>query len=204
MVKKILLGMFLAVVAMATTTEAAVMNFRGNLVGGTNAGTFTLDFNVADLAGGTSDGTTERLAPFISGVNLVLQTGGTQTWNSASPNNWVRFTLDSLGNDVFHTRLAFTNGVMDFTYQINSALYSGSRDIDRPNVYNFMFLAGNQVPGVPWVSRADTFTVSGFGGAGAGSTIESVPEPGSMAALAFLTSGIAGFAYRRRKAKAKR
>jgi hypothetical protein len=200
MVKKILLGMFLAVVAMATTTEAAVMNFRGVINSGTHAGAFTLDFDVVDTVGGFTNGSTTVTPPGLSGVRLVTSQG-VQAFSGAGS-----FTTFTLGGafDSFNVELYFNGGsnFIAFNYITPTSSWTGSRDITRQNVYDFMFEAGVPVPNIPWVSRADNFS-HGFGGDGTGS-IESVPEPGSMAALAFLTSGIAGFAYRRRKAKAKK
>lgn len=204
MVKKILLGMFLAVVAMATTTEAAVMNFRGVMSGtGVNVGSFTLDFEVVDngVTGDTRNGLITSARLVTGGANPQFHTfsSGTVAFldnNSVLPEEKLTFSL------------FFTGGkALQFAYGGGLTTLTSSNALTRDNMYSFMFAANGPSPNGPAYSRANSpFTVAGFGGASGNNPayIESVPEPGSMAALAFLTSGIAGFAYRRRKAKAKK
>jgi hypothetical protein len=196
MLKKMLLGMFLAVVAMSATTEAAAMKFRGIMTGGTpSPQEFELSFNIADQAA-TAEGTTNTQQSLVATLTM-----GANTFNSngSAVGNRVRFTNDfPTLPDQLDFNFNFGSGnTIAFSY-----FYEGtsSNALNLNNLYNYMYQSPTAPPagfdGSGWTTLA---VGGGFGIGATGGSIQAIPEPASMSVLAALTLGLGGFAARRRR-----
>lgn len=200
MVRKMMLGMFLALFAMAAQADAAAMLFKvTGITSGQNFGgspiasgdTFWLKLNVTPQA--ASAGT--AVTSFISGDSRLYRVGNWADdlpgWGvAAGPNSNIIFGDFSPGAQTLSFNVQFTNGAkLNFGYFASPAFGGQTNEISVGNLYKFINATGNNPAGLA------------FGNTLSGASVTAIPEPSSMAALGLLTTGLGFVARRRRKGK---
>ncbi len=200
-----MLGMLLAVFAMAAQADAAAMLFRvnnvgaaaGNFAGSTMVGeTFWLKL---DVVANPATAPTSTVTSSFTGTSRLYRVGNwadDAAWGVNLGSSSVSFLDAGALTQQLAFNVTFTNGQkLNFLYStaIGGGSLSQSNATDVKNMYKFINSLGNPNAGIAGSSS------SGFSGAG----VKAIPEPGSMAVLGLLSSGLGYVAVRRRKTAKK-
>lgn len=205
MVKKALLGMFLALFAMVANADASTMLFRvSNMGGGTFAGSpitssdvFWLKLEFADVAASVP-GTT--VATSFDSSSRLYRVGNwaddTTFWSVNTGASSISFSdFGGTGPEILNFDVSFVNGqrlVYNYTKFVGTP--GQNNEISSGNIWKFLNSLGN-----PNALVDGSLSTSNFDPAG----VKAIPEPGSMALLGLLSSGLGFVAVRRRKTLAK-
>lgn len=181
---RLVLALFVALLSMASQSNAAVLGFKGKLTGafantfGVNPGDFTGSATLGPFSGGTATITNFSFA--FSGPATVSTPVLLNLSSASISGTNLNFNITGIFPTVTNTGSPITSMVMTFGY-------TGNTGITDSNALSYIY-----------GRTADSFNVQFNGPANSyGGSITAVPEPGSMIAVAAIT--LLGGGYRLRK-----